>query len=500
MRVFLVSLPDPPRIHVFRFHAAGFGSSFVMPHPEHRYDVYPPIYEIYAASILENQGYDVRILDCQSPNLEINEICDEIERYDPSMVIGRICLPSYRFDLEMMAEIKRRFPDVPLVGWGGICKALPEEVLKESRLDIVLRVVELETILPELIKAYEGGDLKKTTGVSFKEDGKIFHNPDHPFNRNLDLIPLPAYHLLDMKKYVAQESHYIPGGSNEKFIPFFSVSGSRGCSFNCVYCPYPVTYGPWRGRSPEKVVDEIEVLVRKYDIHAIWFHDQTFSMMPKRTIKLCDELIQRDLNIHWATETRVDRLTAEVIRKMKESGCGRLEVGVETGDPVLLKTIGKRGLTVERVEKTIETIKAEGIIAETNFLVGLPGENWNNIKKTAEFIKKINPDILTAMIVTPYPGTPLFKMAEKNKWLLTRDWSKYTLFEPVFSMPGFTDEDMRKAHNYLYLQFTIKKERDEVLEAIKNVEIGTLLKKVASNAPRLVRQLPIIIGNALKKQ
>jgi len=471
-----------------------------MPHPKHRYDVYPPIYETYAAAILENQGHEVRILDCQSPNLEIEEILKEIEKAGPSLIVNRICLPSYYNDLEIMGKIKETFPDVPQVGWGGICKVFPEAVLKESKLDFVFRVVELEEILPEFAKAHEGNGIENVAGVSFRKNGEIFHAPNRPFNKNLDAIPLPAYHLLDMRKYVAQEAHYVPGGSKEKFIPFFSVSGSRGCSFNCVYCPYPVTYGPWRGRSPEKIADEIEVLVKKYDIHAIWFHDQTFSMVPKRTMHLCDEIIERDLDIHWATETRVDRLTPDVIKKMKESGCGRLEVGVETGDQTLLKTVGKRGLTTERVEKTIEAIKNEGIIAETNFLVGLPGETWEKTKKTAELIKKINPDILTAMIVTPYPGTPLFKTAEENSWLLTKDWSKYTLFEPVFDMPNFTAKDMKEAHSYLYLQYSINKEKMEMLEAFHKFQIATLAKKLASNTPKLLSQLPNIIRDRLRKK
>lgn len=500
MKIFLISLPDPSGIHVFRFHSAGFGSSFVMPHPKHRYDVYPPIYETYVAPILEHEGHDVRILDCQSPNLETEEILKEIEKQNPAVIVSRICLPSYYNDLEIMDKIKETFSDVPLIGWGGICKVFPEEVFKESQLDIIFRVVELEEILPEFIKAYEENRIGNVPGISFKKNGEIFHASNRPFNKNLDAIPIPAYHLLNMKKYVAQESRYVPGGSKDKFIPFFSVSGSRGCSFNCVYCPYPTTYGPWRGRSPEKIVDEIEVLVRKYDIHTIWFHDQTFSMIPKRTIRLCNDIIRRGLDIHWATETRVDRLTPEVLRKMKESGCSRLEVGVETGDPTLLKTVGKRGLTIERVEKTLSAIQKEGIIVETNFLVGLPGETWDGIKKSVELIRRINPDILTAMIVTPYPGTPLYKMAEENNWLLTKDWSKYTLFEPVFSMPNFTSDDMKEAHSYLYLQYAINKEKMEMLNAFHNLEFATLAKKLASNIPKLLSRLPSIIQNKMRQK
>jgi anaerobic magnesium-protoporphyrin IX monomethyl ester cyclase len=498
MKILLLSLPDPPGIHVFRFHSAGFGSAFTLPHPDHRYDVYPPIYEAYAAAILENLGHKVSILDCQSPNLGLDQILAEIKRVNPQVIVSRICLPSYEHDLKMMSDIKERFPDVFLVGWGGTCKVFPEDVLKKSRLDLLIREVELECALPDVVESIENNKTETVEGISFRDGEKIVHNKNRPFNKDLDVMPLPAYHLLDMKKYVAPEFHYVLGGSKDKFIPFFSVSGSRGCSFNCLYCPYPVTYGPWRGRSAERIADEIEVLVTKYNIHAIWFHDQTFSMIPQRTVKLCDEIIQRKLDICWATETRVDRLNQPLLKKMKESGCGRLEVGVETGDPQLLAKVGKRGLTVEKIEQIVEFIRKEGIIVETNFLVGLPGHSWESIRKTSELINRIRPDILTTMIVTPYPGTPLYEMVEKNGWLVTKDWSKYTLFEPVFSMPGFTDKDMKDAHTFLYRQYAIANEKREIAEAFRRKDFKTLTKKFALNVPKLFAQMPKIIRDRIK--
>lgn len=493
MKVLLVNLPDPPGIHVFRFHAAGFGSSFVMPSPDHRFDVYPPIYEAYAARILEDMGHKVSILDCQSPNLDLARICAEIAEGKPDMVVARICLPSYEFDLDFMSKIKENFPDTQLAGWGAVCKFFPDDMLKRSGLDLVIRGVELESPLPRLVTELERNKIEAAEGISFKSTSGFVHNPEHPFNNRLDKIPLPAYHLLDMKKYVAQESRYVLNGSDDKFIPCFSVSGSRGCSFHCVYCPYPVTYGNWRGRAAEKIVDEIDHLVNTYDIHTIWFHDQTFSMVPKRTIKICDEIINRGLDVRWATETRVDRLTPRLLERMKESGCARLELGVETGDRELLAAVGKRGLTLERVKETVEEVRKRGIIVETNILVGLPGHSWESIKKTAELIKEISPDILTAMIVTPYPGTPLYKMAEEKGWLLTKDWSKYTLFEPVFSMPGFSAKDMKEAHSFLYRQYAISKEKREIAEAFRKKDVKTLAKKFASNVPKVLGQIPRII-------
>ena len=263
MKIMLIILPDPLGTHVFRFNSAGFGSSIALPNPKYKYDVFPPIFESYAAALLENQGHEVRILDCQSPNIAIEEILKEIEKQKPTIIVSGICLPSYYNDLEIIAKIKATYPAVILVGWGGLCKNSPQEILEQSKLDAILRMVELEEILPDFVKAVEENKIESVAGLSFKKTGKIYHNVDRAFNANLDAIPIPAYHLLGMKKYVALEAHYIRGGSSNKYIQFFSLSASRGCSFNCVYCPYPINYGPWRCRSPEKIVDEIEVLVKK---------------------------------------------------------------------------------------------------------------------------------------------------------------------------------------------------------------------------------------------
>lgn len=498
MKTFLLNLPDPPGIHVFRFHSAGFGSSFVMPHKNHRYDVYPPIYEAYAAAVLENEGHKVSVLDSQSPNLPLKQILTEIERQNPEVIVSRICLPSFDHDLDLLRQIKRAFPDILFVGWGGMCKVFPQEVLEKSTLDMVIRAVELESSLPEVVSAVENGRTKDIAGVSITKDGKIVHGPDRPFVKNLDAIPLPAYHLLDMKKYVAQESRYVYGGSEDKFIPFFSVSGSRGCSFNCMYCPYPVTYGPWRGRSPNKLVDEIEILAENYGINTIWFHDQTFSMNLKRTEALCDEIVTRGLDIHWATETRIDRLNPAILQKMRDSGCSRLEIGVETGDPYLLKTIGKRGLTTEKIERTVQAIKDKEIIVEANLLVGLPGESWTSIENTVKLMKRVKPDIVTAMVVTPYPGTPLFRMAEENGWLLTKDWEKYTLFNPVLSYPEFTNKDIMDARRYLYRQLTIHGRMQKIVGDLRNLKMTEAAKTAVSNIPVFLKNLPSIVKNKLK--
>lgn len=218
----------------------------------------------------------------------------------------------------------------------------PEEALSKSSIDAVIRD-EIEFVILNLVNTVEKeGKFDDVKGISFKASGKIVHVSPLASAGDLDELPLPAFHLLDLRKYQVRESYFFPEGSRNRCINFFTLLGSRGCNFNCSYCPYPITFGRWRGRSPEKVVDEMSVLAEKYGIRIFWFHDQVFAMVPKRVEQLCNEIRSRGLEVNWTCETHVRTLTHNLVKKMKEAGCTRVQVGIETGDPQLLARIGKR--------------------------------------------------------------------------------------------------------------------------------------------------------------
>jgi anaerobic magnesium-protoporphyrin IX monomethyl ester cyclase len=457
MRVLFLNLPNPPDCFVNRDYCGGFGSAFPSS-GSFQHTIFPPIFDAYAAAVLENEGHKVSILDCQTRNFPFSQVVTELEKENPDVVVCRICLPSLESDLQAISTIKKKLQKTVFVGWGSICKVEPEMVLKKGELDLVIRG-ELEFCVSDVLKAVEGQtSLNAVSGISFKRSGEIIHNKNRDFKDDLDLLPFPAYHLLDMDKYVANESYFFSEGTSNKFMRFFRVLSSRGCPFSCIYCTYPVILEGWRGVSPKRVVDELECLRDKYDVQAIWFQDQIFTLSPQRTMKICDEIINRGLDIAWACQTHLDRLPSGLIKKMRKAGCSRVEVGVETGNPHLLRTVGKRGLTIEKVEGTIRLMQKVGIMVEANFMVGIPGESWKTVRDTGKLISRISADSVVISITTPYPGTPLFKMAKKEGWLVTEDWSKYNTRNAVMSLPGFSDKDVKRARWYLYLisRFTRK--------------------------------------------
>lgn len=484
MNILFLNLPDPPGMYVSRDYCGGFGSAFPLKKGS-KHNAFPPIFDAYAASVLEKEGHKANIMDMQIEKMSDTQLLENVRRVNPEVIVSRICLPSFGSDLRTIAMIKTRFPNIFCIGWGSICKVKPNVVLSKSNLDVVVRD-ELEFVIPNLIEVLMSeGKLDEVEGISFKTSAKIIHNPAHPFEKNLDALPLPAYHLLDMKKYEANESYFFPEGSRNKAVNFFTLLSSRGCNFNCLYCPYPVIFGPWRAMSPKRIVSEMEFLVKKYGVKTFWFHDQVFTMIPKRVRTICDEIINRKLDVTWACETHIKKLPRQLVRKMKEAGCTRIQVGVETGDPQLLVKVGKRGCTVEEVEKAIHQLREEGILVEANFIIGLPGENWDTIRNTAKMIKKTKPDDVAISMITPYPGTELFAIAKEKKWLITDDWNKYTTSRPVMALPDFSGEDMREAQRYLYGVFLYTSRLYEIVKAAKDHMFMKSFKKLVKNVPEI---------------
>jgi len=499
MNVLFLNLPDPTGKYVSRDYCGGFGSAFLTKEGQ-KHNIFPPIFDAYAASILEKEGHSVSIIDAQAEKMSDGQLLERIEKTNPEVVISRISLPSFENDLKTADMVKTSLSNVFYAGWGSICKVEPETTLSKSNLDAVIRD-ELEFVIPNLINAIASkGNLSEVKGISYKTQAEIVHNSSLPFEKNLDALPLPAYHLLKIKEYEANESYFFQDGSRNKSVNFFTLVGSRGCNFNCLYCPYPISFGSWRAMSPKRVVDEMEFLVKNYGIKMFWFHDQVFTMIPERTGRICDEIISRKLDVSWACETHIRTLPRELMKKMKQAGCTRIQVGIETGDPQLLASIGKKGCTVEEVEKAIHELREEGILVEANFIVGLPGENWNTIRNTAKMIKETKPDDVAISIITPYPGTPLFNMAEEKNWLITEDWNKYTTSQSVMTLPDFSGEEMREAQRYLYGVFLYNSRLNEISEAAKRRMLRKFLRKLVKNLPDIGVGAYLITRFAIKRK
>ena len=441
MKVLLLLPPSPPRMNVKRDYAGGMGVADPSARTTFGHDAgyitLPYMSLLYAASVLEKSGYAVRFVDAQADGLDLDGVLERVRREAPQIVVSVVNLPSIYGDIEILRAIRNGVPGVRTVAVGTVVTPLFKLVADSGAADTIVRG-DPEVILPDMLE-HLAGSLRAGDSRFEIRDG-VLTNRSVAHVENLDDLPDLPYHLVPIEKY-----WYHGFGKDVRYAAMFA---SRGCSFKCYYCPYPMGFGERIvHRDPVRVADEMESLHRKRGVNGILFRDQVFTMDWDKTHKLCDEIIRRGLRIRWVVETRLDRVNEPLLRKMKEAGCARIHYGLESGDPKLFSRVGKDGAEgrMEQLVRNFELTERIGIHPHMFVLIGLMGETWETIGKTIEVIRRIKPLTLQVSIVTPYPGTPLFEEARQKHLLSTEDWSQYTGFKAVSRTEEMSGEDLLKA-------------------------------------------------------
>lgn len=404
----------------------------------------PPLGLAYLASVLCNNRVDVVILDAFAENLSIEEIVDKVKKLNPGVIGFSMVTPTVPICCELAIKVKEVCNAI--IVFGGIHPSLlTKETLSNKAVDIVIRG-EGEFSFLELVKAIENGKkLSTVKGISYKKGNKIFNNLDRHFIRDLDRVPFPAWHLFDLDKY-RPLPHWVLTSSKK---PIFPMLTSRGCPYRCTYCSLQTVGRVHRKRSVKNVVDEIEWLVNKFNATQIMFWDATFPLVKERGMVLCNEIINRGLHkkIKWMTETRVNVVDLELLKKMKESGCKRIAYGLESGNQQLLDNI-KKGFKLEQVRIAVKLTKRAGIEVLAYFMLGLPGETKELSRQTIDFAKELNADYTKFNLTVPYPGTEMWELALKEGSVKSRDWGSFnsfaalSTFNPIYVPLGMTKEEL----------------------------------------------------------
>jgi len=441
MKIVCLQPPSPPFMNVKRDYAGGMGVA----DPSERstfghdrgYITLPYMSLLLSAAVLERAGHAVSFVDAQADGLSIDEVCEVLTEHGPDVVVSVANLPSVHGDMQVLKEVRTRLRDVKTITMGTVCGPLFDEITGSGAYDAVV-CGDPESLIGDLVQIVADG----SGSDAFERRRGVLTNKNVGHIEDLDALPRMPYHLVPLNKY-----WYHGFGEGVKYAAVFA---SRGCSYQCYYCPYPVGFGDYIvHRDPVKVVDEIEVLQKQYGVRGILFRDQVFSMDWDKVHRLCDEIIRRELALKWVVETRLDRVNGELLSKMKTAGCVRIHYGLESGDPKLFSRVGKDGAE-DRMQRLIQNFTLTerlGIHPHMFTLIGLLGENWATIENTIKMIRRIKPLTLQVAIVTPYPGTPLFDEMKAKGLILTEDWSQYTGFKAVARTEFLTAEDLVAARN-----------------------------------------------------
>jgi radical SAM superfamily enzyme YgiQ (UPF0313 family) len=263
------------------------------------------------------------------------------------------------------------------------------------------------------------------------EECQIRRNPDRPFVRNLDDLPLPMHHLLPWDKYRAPN---IRG-------PYTFVVPSRGCPAGCTFCIKHVSYGYGvRVRSPENVLAELRLLW-DMGLRNVHMYADLFTVNREQVMGICASLIREGLQFRWTCNSRVDFVDPEMLQAMAQAGCWLVAWGIESADAGIRKRV-RKGTTDAQIVRALQWSKAAGIMNWGYFIIGLPGETEATIRKTISLSKKLPLDLALFHIAAPYPGTPFFFDVVENGWFRPgTTWEEVDMDEStVLDYPGLPAE------------------------------------------------------------
>jgi len=323
---------------------------------------------------------------------------------------------------------------------------LPGEVLRGCpSVDVVIRG-EGEATLAELLrKLMVDGSIGPLRGISYREGGRVVHCPPRELIRPLDKVPPPAWDLLPMDRY--RMSAW--GGRVMVYV------SSRGCPFRCSFCSEWVFWrGVWRAHSAERVVNDLTTLSEGYGKDVIWFCDDTFNVDRSRIARLCRLIIERDLNVKWGVEARIDLLfrDLDMLDLMVEAGLFWVLVGIESqseGDLALIR----KGITREQVERVVKALRDRDVIVQGMFIVGLPDDDEEAILERARYAARLGLDFAIFTPLTPLPGTALFHRARREGALRVLDYDKYDFAHAVLDTKHLSYREVQRLVLRCYREF-----------------------------------------------
>ena len=437
MRVYLLNAPYMPRFtRDMRWQDTGRGGT-----------LYYPIWLAYATGVLEQAGHEVRLADTAATGWNMAQVLADVQSFRPDLLVVDTSFPSLNNDISVAGTLKEGFPDATTVMVGAPASQLAEKMLSSPAVDIVCRW-EFDFVLKDLLATIEEGKtLHQANGISYRDNGSIVHNPDRePSNsEELDGIPFVSQTYrkhLNVDDYMLNYSY--------SMHPEVQIFTGRGCPFQCTFCSWPQTLmgRKYRMRSISNILDEFQWVEENFpEVKQIFLEDDTFTVDRKRVLEFCRGYRQRGLKIPWGAQARVG-LDYETMKVIKQANCMMIDVGYESGDNSILKNV-KKGITVEQMAPFAAEAKRAGLSIHGNWIIGLPGETRETVQATRNMIRNTKADAITVAVVTPFPGTEMYRWAKDNGYLVTEDPNDYLdergHQKSIISYPDLSSDEIRES-------------------------------------------------------
>lgn len=477
MKILLLNPPDDLGAFL------GAGANLITP--------FEPLGLLYIAAVTRNAGHEVTVIDAYVEKLSIEQLKQKIIQNIPE-VVGITCFTSngaivYNFTKWLKTEL----PEIKVILGNIHAEVYSKEYLQNKCCDFVVHG-EGEYAFLEILKRLQTHDknFSNIKGLSYIENDKVVNTAGRNAIENLSDLPMPARDLVDQKFYNIPSISNLPYSGKKQSIGKHMFT-SRGCPNRCTFCA--VNHNRQRYNDIIKSVDEMEHLVKDYKADYIFMMDSLFISNKNRVKEICLEIKRRNLNFKWGCEAHVSFIDEELVKAMESAGCYDMAFGIESGVQRLLNNV-KKGTRIDRIEEAVKLVKSKTQIKVSGlFILGLPGEKYEDSITTIKFAKKLPLDMAQFSILVPYPGSGIYnELKEKNEidtgirpdgsldtsvWLRYSAYISYTKNEPIWVTPDLTGVLLKKLQKRAFREFYFRpKHFYRQLRRVNISKIGVTIK------------------------
>jgi radical SAM superfamily enzyme YgiQ (UPF0313 family) len=417
--------------------------------PSDMHSVTPPLSLAYLVPNAKKYA-EIRILDCLKEKYSFNDFEKYVRYYSPD-VIGFTAFTMEINSVFKCAKITKKINEkiFTIVG-GPHASTFPENILENKNIDFVF-ISEAENHFPQLLKQIKEKkfNLKQIPNFGFREKGDIIIN-EITLENNLDSLPFPDFDLMNFNEY--------PKLYLAKKHPSIPILTSRGCPFNCTFCTgYKISGKKFRARSPENIIKELKILKQKYNIKEFQIWDDNFTLDKKRAMDFCNLLIEEKLNLIWwcPNGVRMETLDYELLKKMKDSGCYAIVLGIESGSEKIQKDMNKN-LNFKKLNEIVNIAYTLKLRTQGFFIIGYPTETKKDIIKTINLAKNLPLDRATFGLFQPLPGSDIFNQLKKQGKLNGINFEKIEYSKPSIALENVSLNELKKLQQRALIEFYLR--------------------------------------------
>ncbi len=415
----------------------------------------PPLGLCYAAAAFEAAGAQVCVFDYLVRQYTPEKLYSELAQFQPDMVGTNSVTLNFYEAAGILRTVKQRFPNIiTVMGGPHVSFDYHNTLAQYPEIDLIV-VGEGEETIRELVQT--DGDRQHWSaikGIAYVQSGEVVCTEKRDFIQNLDILPLPARHLIPLSRYQA--------------LGFpVSIITSRGCPNQCIFCQGRRMVGAKvRNRSISGIFDEIESIL-EYGFTRLNIADDFFTSNRERVIAFCEEIHKRNLKFGWSAFARADSVNQEILKTMLEAGCDSVLFGIESGNQEMLDRIRKR-VNLDRIREAVADCRAVGMRVLGTFIVGLPGESSETLMDSHRFAQELGIEY-GYHFLAPFPGTTVKEnIQEYDLELLTEDWSCFDANRAIVRTSELSSDDIERfVHEYYFSQVLA-----EEAETLKRCQAG----------------------------